>query len=208
MKTEKFHLWLLFVFFLVLAWSGVGSHDYFTWSLEVAPALIGLAVLAYMYNSFRLTNLLYVLILAHAVVLMIGGHYTYAEVPAFNWLRDSFHLDRNYYDRVGHFMQGFVPALVAREILIRKSVLKPGPWMYFLVVCICMSISEFYEFIEWWVAVGTGTAADAFLGTQGDPWDTQWDMFMAFVGANAALLALSRLHDKKLRSSFNLKSEI
>ncbi len=198
MKIERFHSFLLVIFLLVLAWSGVRPHDYFTWFLEVAPALIGLAVLAFTYSSFRLTNLLYVLILAHAIVLMIGGHYTYAEVPAFNWLRDSYHLDRNYYDRVGHFMQGFVPALIAREILIRKSVLKTGPWMYFLVVCICMSISVFYEFIEWWVAVATGTAAEAFLGTQGDPWDTQWDMFMAFIGANAALLALSRPHDKKL----------
>ena len=155
--------------------------------------MIGLVILAFTYNSFRLTNLLYVLILLHAIVLMIGGHYTYAEVPAFNWLRDTFHLDRNYYDRVGHFMQGFVPALIAREILIRKSVLKTGPWMYFLVVCVCMAISAFYEFIEWWVALATGTAAEAFLGTQGDPWDTQWDMFMAFIGANAALVSLSRL---------------
>ncbi len=198
MKIEKSHLMLLAIFFLVFAWSGVRPHDYFTWLLEVAPALLGLAVLAFTYNSLRLTNLLYVLILAHAIVLMIGGHYTYAEVPLFNWLRDNFHLDRNYYDRVGHFMQGFVPALIAREVLIRKSVLKTGPWMYFLVVCVCLAISVFYEFIEWWVAVGTGTAAEAFLGTQGDPWDTQWDMFMAFIGANAALLALSRLHDTKL----------
>ncbi|MEN6464935.1 MAG: DUF2238 domain-containing protein [Syntrophaceae bacterium] len=198
MNIEKSHLMLLAIFFLVFAWSGVRPHDYFTWLLEVAPALLGLAVLAFTYNSLRLTNLLYVLILAHAIVLMIGGHYTYAEVPLFNWLRDNFHLDRNYYDRVGHFMQGFVPALIAREVLIRKSVLKTGPWMYFLVVCVCLAISVFYEFIEWWVAVGTGTAAEAFLGTQGDPWDTQWDMFMAFIGANAALLALSRLHDTKL----------
>lgn len=199
MKIDNLHLSLLAIFFLVLAWSGIRPHDYFTWFLEVAPALIGLAILAFTYKRFRLTNLLYVLILAHAVVLMIGGHYTYAEVPAFNWMRDNFHLDRNHYDRVGHFMQGFVPALIAREVLIRKSVLKPGPWIYFLVVCVCLAISVFYEFIEWWVAVGTGTAADAFLGTQGDPWDTQWDMFLAFIGANAALLAFSRLHDKKLR---------
>lgn len=204
MKIEKFHLLLLAVFFAVLAWSGIRPHDYFVWLLEVAPALLGLAALALTYNSFRLTNLLYVLILVHAIVLVIGGHYTYAEVPAFNWLRDNFHLDRNYYDRVGHFMQGFVPALIAREILIRKSVLKSGPWMYFLVVCICMAISEFYEFLEWWVAVATGTAAEAFLGTQGDPWDTQWDMFLAFVGANAALISLSRLHDKQLSGKCRL----
>jgi len=200
MKIEKIHLLLLGIFFVVLAWSGVRPHDYYTWFLEVAPALIGLAILAFTYNNFRLTNLLYVLILVHAVVLMIGGHYTYAEVPAFNWLRDTFHLDRNHYDRVGHFLQGFVPALIAREILIRKSVLKTGPWMYFLVVCVCLAISAFYEFIEWWVAMATGTAAEAFLGTQGDPWDTQWDMFMAFIGANAALASLSRVHDKSLKS--------
>lgn len=199
MKIEKTHLRLLAIFFLVLVWSAVRPHDYFTWFLEVAPALIGLAIIALTYNSFRLTNLLYALILAHAIVLMIGGHYTYAEVPAFNWLRDAFHLARNHYDRVGHFMQGFVPALIARELLIRKSVVKPGPWLYFLVVCVCLSISVTYEFIEWWVALGTGSAADAFLGTQGDPWDTQWDMFMAFVGANTALIALSRFHDKKLQ---------
>ena len=200
MQIEKTHLPLLAIFFVVLAWSGVGPHDYYTWFLELAPALIGLAILAFTYNSFRLTNLLYVLILVHAVVLMIGGHYTYAEVPAFNWLRDTFHLARNHYDRVGHFLQGFVPALIAREILIRKSVLKTGPWMYFLVVCVCLAISAFYEFIEWWVAVLTGTAAEAFLATQGDVWDTQWDMFLAFIGANAALVSLSRFHDKKLKS--------
>jgi putative membrane protein len=199
MKIEKAHIWLLAIFFLILAWSAVRPHDYFTWFLEVAPALIGLAIVALTYNSFRLTNLLYALILAHAIVLMVGGHYTYAEVPVFNWLRDTFHLARNHYDRVGHFMQGFVPAMIARELLVRKSVVKRGPWLYFLVVCVCLAISAFYEFIEWWVAVWTGSAADAFLGTQGDPWDTQWDMFMAFVGANAALLALSRLHDRKLR---------
>lgn len=205
MKIEKFHLWLLVIFSLVLTWSGIKPHDYFTWFLEVAPALIGLAILAFTYNSFRLTNLLYVLILLHAIVLMIGGHSTYAEVPAFNWLRDTFHLDRNYYDRVGHFMQGFVPALIAREILIRKSVLKTGLWMHFLVVCVCLALSAFYEFIEWWVAVLSGTAAEAFLGTQGDPWDTQWDMFIAFVGANAALLTLSRVHDENLGSIKNIK---
>jgi putative membrane protein len=205
MKIEKFHLWLLVIFSLVLTWSGIKPHDYFTWFLEVAPALIGLAILAFTYNRFRLTNLLYALILLHAIVLMIGGHSTYAEVPAFNWLRDTFHLDRNYYDRVGHFMQGFVPALIAREILIRKSVLKTGPWMHFLVVCVCLALSAFYEFIEWWVAVLSGTAAEAFLGTQGDPWDTQWDMFIAFVGANAALLTLSRVHDKNLGAIKNIK---
>lgn len=199
MKIKKFHAWLLAIFFLVLAWSGYQPHDYVIWFLEVSPALIGLAILAFTYNSFRLTDMLYVLILVHSIVLMIGGHTTYAEVPAFNWLKDAYGLDRNYYDRVGHFVQGFVPALIAREILIRKSVLKPGPWLYFIVVCVCLAISAFYEFIEWWVAVGTGSAAEAFLATQGDVWDTQWDMFLAFVGANAALLTLSRLHDRQLR---------
>lgn len=191
---------MLLVFIAVLGWSAFRPHDYLTWSLEVAPALIGLVVVMITYGSFRLTNLLYFFLLLHAIVLMVGGHYTYSEVPAFDWLRDNFGLARNHYDRVGHFMQGFVPALVAREILIRKSVLRPGAWLYFLVVCVCLAISAFYEFIEWWVAAVSGTQAEAFLATQGDVWDTQWDMFLAFLGANAALITLSRYHDRKIRA--------
>jgi putative membrane protein len=138
---------------------------------------------------------------------MVGGHYTYAlvpinEFPLFNWLSDTFDLSRNYYDRIGHFAQGFIPAMIAREILIRKNVVKAG-WLFFMVCCICLSISAFYEFIEWWVAVASGTAAEAFLGTQGDVWDTQWDMFLALIGAVCAQLLLAKWHDKQLA---NLKS--
>jgi putative membrane protein len=149
-------------------------------------------------RRFPLTDLLYLLIWLHAVILLVGGHYTYAEVPVFNWLRDSFELQRNYYDRVGHFAQGFVPAMIAREILLRTSPLQPGKWLFFIVTCICLAISAGYEFVEWWVAVGTGSAAEAFLGTQGDVWDTQWDMFLAFCGAVVAQLTLSRLHGRQL----------
>lgn len=185
-------------FLAVLIWSAVKPHDYFTWFLEVLPAVLGLAVLGVTFKVFRFTNMAYWLMLIHAVVLMIGGHYTYAEVPLFNWLRDSFDLSRNHYDKVGHFAQGFVPAVIAREILIRKSSLSSGKWLFFIVVCICLALSAFYEFVEWWVAVASGTAAEAFLGTQGYVWDTQSDMFFAFVGAIAALVLLGRMHDRKL----------
>jgi putative membrane protein len=145
-----------------------------------------------------------VLIWFHAIVLVIGGHYTYAEVPLFNWLRDIFGLSRNYYDRVGHFAQGFVPAIISREILLRKLSLKQGKWLFFLVVCVCLALSAFYEFIEWWAALATGTAATAFLGTQGDIWDTQWDMFLAMCGAIISQLIFSKTHDKALeRMSIN-----
>jgi putative membrane protein len=137
----------------------------------------------------------------HAAILCVGGRYTYAEVPAFNWLRDEFGLARNYYDRVGHFAQGFVPALVGREILIRNGVLPRGPWLFFLLTCACLAISACYEFIEWWAALALGQGADAFLGTQGDVWDTQWDMFMALVGAVCAQLLLARVHDRQLDAS-------
>ena len=159
------------------------------------PAVVGLIVIIATYNRFRLTTLVYSLIWVHAVILVVGGHYTYAEMPLFNWLRDTLHLDRNYYDRVGHFAQGFIPAIVAREVLLRVTPLKKGKMLSFIVICICLAISAFYEFIEWWVAVATGSAADAFLGTQGDVWDTQWDMFLAFCGATAAVVSLSRFHD-------------
>jgi len=164
----------------------------------VAPALAGIAVLSATYRRFKFTTLVYVLIWFHAVILAIGGHYTYAEVPLFNWLRDTLNLSRNHYDRVGHFAQGFVPAILAREILLRKSPLKVGKWLFFLVVCVCLAFSAFYEFIEWWVAVATGTASTAFLGTQGDVWDTQWDMFLAMCGAIISQLILGRTHDKAL----------
>jgi putative membrane protein len=197
-KQKTFLYFLLSVLGLVFIWSGYRPHDYFTWILEVFPAIVALPILFFSYKKFPLTPLLYVLILLHAIILMVGGHYTYAEVPLFNWLRDTFDLSRNYYDRVGHFAQGFVPAMIAREILLRKKVVKDSLWLFFIVCCICLSISAVYEFIEWWVAVGSGTAAEAFLGTQGDVWDTQWDMFLALVGAIAAQTLLRKLHDKQI----------
>jgi putative membrane protein len=183
----------------ILVWSGIHPRDTFTWFLEVLPALLGVGILVATYPRFRFSMLVYVLVSLHAVILMVGGHYTYAEMPAFNWLRDTFGLSRNYYDRVGHFAQGFVPAIIAREFLLRQSPLRRGKLFFFIVVSICLAASAAYEFIEWWVSLAVGSAADAFLGTQGDVWDTQWDMFMAFGGAVIALLSLSGIHDRFLR---------
>ena len=183
---------------LVMAWSAVRPHDYFTWFLEVVPVLIAVPLLFLLYPRLRFTNLLYALIALHAVVLMVGGHYTYAEVPLFNWIKEDFHLSRNDYDRVGHFMQGFVPAILAREVLVRRSPLKGSRWLPFLVVCVCMTVSACYELFEWGVAVATGAASEDFLGTQGDAWDTQWDMFMCLIGSLAALLALSKFPDRQI----------
>lgn len=186
---------------LVFLWSAVRPHDYFTWFLEVLPVIIAVPILAATYRRFPLTTLLYVLIAIHAMILCVGGHFTYAEVPLFNWLRDTFHLARNHYDRVGHFMQGFVPAMIAREILLRTTPLRRGKMLVFLVVCVCLAISAGYELFEWAVALATGEAADSFLATQGDVWDTQQDMLMALVGAVTALLTLSRLHSRLLARS-------
>jgi putative membrane protein len=197
-RDARLHLAMLALASAVLAWSGIHPRDRLTWLLEVSPAIVAGVVLAAVYPRWRFTPLLVVLITLHAMILMVGGKYTYAEVPAFSWLRDEFGLARNYYDRVGHFAQGFVPALVAREILVRRGVVARGGWLFFLVTCVCMAISAFYEFIEWWTAVAAGGAADAFLGTQGDVWDTQWDMFTAMCGAIAAQLLLSRWHDRQI----------
>jgi putative membrane protein len=193
-------LWLL-VFAVVLSWSAINPADYFTWFLEVLPAIIGLLVLLATRKSFPLTPLVYVLILIHCIILMVGGHYTYAEVPLFDWIRDSFGLARNNYDKVGHFAQGFIPAMVAREILIRKQVVAVRSWLAFLVVCFCLAFSAFYELIEWAVALASGESAEAFLGTQGYVWDTQSDMGYALIGAVSALLLLGRLHDRQLRNA-------
>lgn len=186
---------LAIIFLLVLIWSVIRPHDLFTWFLEAFPALFGIGVIALFFRRFRFSDLALVLILLHACILLVGAHYTYAEVPLFNSIKDNFGFARNHYDRIGHFAQGFVPAIIAREILVRQRVVNGRRWLYFLVVCICLALSAFYEFVEWWVAVATGEAATAFLGTQGDSWDTQWDMFMCFTGANLALLLLGRLHD-------------
>ena len=189
---------LLTAVFAVLLWSGYAPYDRFTWWLEVAPALIGLAILIPTHRRFPLTPLAYFLIALHMAILCVGGKYTYALVPLGDWVRDAFHLGRNHYDRLGHFAQGFVPAIIARELLLRKKVVAARGWLPFLIVCICLAISATYELVEWQVAVCTGEASDSFLGTQGDVWDTQKDMATALIGACAALALLSRRHDREL----------
>jgi putative membrane protein len=198
---------LLGLVLVVLGWSGIAPHDRFTWLLEVAPVLIGLPIVLATHRRFPLTPLLSVLLALHAVILMVGGKYTYAQVPAGFWVQDWLGLTRNHYDRLGHFAQGFVPAILAREILWRTSPLRGSRWLGFVVVSICLAFSAFYELIEWWTAAASGEAADAFLGTQGDPWDTQWDMFLALIGATTSLLLLSRLHDRQLASVLRPTSE-
>ena len=182
----------------VLVWSGIGPADRFTWWLEVAQVLIALPIVVTTHRRFPLTDLLTVLLVIHAAILCVGGHWTYAEVPFGFWMQRPFGLARNPYDRIGHFAQGFVPAIVAREVLIRRSPLAGSRWLPFVVIAICLAISAFYELIEWWAALATEGGATAFLGTQGDPWDTQWDMFLALVGACTALVLLSGLHDRAL----------
>ena len=183
---------------LVLVWSGWAPYDRSTWWMEVAPIFVALPILWWTARRFALTRLLYRLILLHAVVLMIGGHYTYARVPAGFWVEQALHLARNPYDRLGHLVQGFVPALIARELLLRKTPLRAGGWLFTIVCAVALAISACYEFVEWWTALATGDAATDFLGTQGDPWDTQWDMFCALVGAVLAQLTLGRAHDRAL----------
>src|SRR5512139_1623558 len=184
------------VFAGTLAWSGIGPKDRFTWLLEVAPALIAFGLVIATRRRFPLTPLALWLVLVHSVILMIGGHYTYAEVPLFDQLRDLTGGDRNNYDKVGHFAQGFIPAIVSREILVRLNVVNGGRWLAFLTVCICLAVSSVYELFEWWTALLSSEAAEAFLGTQGYVWDTQSDMFFALAGAVLALLLLSRVHDR------------
>jgi len=189
---------LLLLGLAVLVWSGISPKDRLTWWLEVAPVLIGVPILVATHRRFPLTPLAYRLLLLHAVVLMVGGRYTYAEVPFGYFLKDVFHFTRNHFDRIGHFAQGFVPAILAREILIRKTPLRPGGWLFFLVTTVCLAFSALYELIEWATALIGGGSAEAFLGTQGDPWDTQWDMFLCLIGALASQLLLSREHDRQL----------
>ena len=187
------------IFLAVLIWSGVGPKDFVTWCLEVAPAVIGGVVLWFTRERFPLTTLVYVLILIHCIILMIGGHYTYAEVPLGEWVRELVDGSRNNYDKLGHFVQGFIPAIITRELMIRLKVFNSSRWRDFFIVCFCLAFSAFYELIEWWVALLSEEAADAFLGTQGYVWDTQSDMGWAFFGAVLALVLLSRLHDRQLR---------
>ena len=178
--------------------SGIAPYDRTTWFLEVAPVLVGVPLLLATARRFPLTPLLYGLLLFHALVLVMGGHYTYARVPLGFWAQEVFGFARNHYDRLGHLTQGFVPAVLVREILRRKVLALRGGWLPFLAVSVCLAFSAFYELIEWWTALAGGEAAESFLGTQGDVWDTQWDMFLALVGAILALATLSRLHERQL----------
>jgi len=189
---------LLALTLVCLAISRVGAAEPGTWVLEVFPIFLAIPVLVATAKRFPLTPLAYRLLFLHALILMVGGHYTYAKVPLGFWVQDALHLGRNHYDRLGHFAQGFVPAIIAREVLLRRSPLQRGKWLFFLVVCVCLAISASYELIEWLAALLGGSSADAFLGTQGDVWDTQWDMFMAGVGALSALALLPRVHDRQL----------
>ena len=187
------------IFLGVLVWSGIGPKDFPTWCLEVFPAVLGAVVLWLTRERFPLTTLVYVLILIHCVILMIGGHYTYAEVPLGEWLRDAIDGSRNNYDKLGHFVQGFVPVIIARELMIRLQIFSSAAWRDFYIVCFCLAFSAFYELIEWWVALLSDEAAEAFLGTQGYAWDTQSDMGWALFGALLGLLVLGEWHDRQLR---------
>jgi putative membrane protein len=190
-------LWVILLV-SVFVWSAIEPKDRITWFLEVFPVILGVVVLAITYNSFRLTSLLYVLILLHCIVLLVGGHYTYAEVPLFNDMKTAFGLERNNYDKLGHFMQGFVPAMIAREITIRFNLINGKHWRNFFIICFTLAFSAFYELLEWWVALISTEAAEAFLGMQGYEWDTQSDMGYALIGAVTALVLLSKIHDKQL----------
>lgn len=201
LADNRFFFLLFSILGVAFIWSAIAPHDYFTWLLEVFPVLIVLPLLLATYSRFKFTRLVYSLILVHAIILLVGGHYTYAEMPLFSWLRDTYTLDRNYYDRLGHVAQGFIPAMVAREILLRRSPLQAGKWLFFVVSSVCLAVSACYEFLEWWVALASGSDANAFLATQGDVWDTQWDMLLALLGAISAQLLLARVHDKQVAKS-------
>ncbi|MHB0972305.1 MAG: DUF2238 domain-containing protein [Thermoanaerobaculia bacterium] len=198
LNSSRYHAALLVAGLAVLVWSYIGAYDRMTWWLESIPAIVAAAMLIATYRRFRLTDLAYVLITIHAIILMVGGHYTYARVPPGDWVRDAFDLARNHYDRLGHFAQGFVPAIIGREILLRTSPLRRGKWLFFLVVCVCLAISAAYELIEWTTAIAAGDESTDFLGTQGDVWDAQKDMTLALIGAILAQLLLGWLHDRQL----------
>jgi len=197
-RDRAWPLGLLIIVGAVLVWSWIGATDRMTWWLEAFPALIGIPILAATYRLFPLTRLAYILVAVHVCILLVGAHYTYERVPLFNSVRDHFHLLRNDYDKVGHLAQGFIPAILAREVLIRRRVVTGGWWRVFFVMCICMTISACYELVEWGVAVMEGSGANAFLGTQGDPFDTQGDMLCALIGAATAQLLLARVHDREI----------
>ena len=191
--------WILIaLFFAGFVTSAIDPHDYFTWFLEVFPAVIGIIVLVLTFKKFQFTHLTYSFILVHCYVLFIGGHYTYAEVPLFETIKEVFYQSRNNYDKVGHFTQGFVPAMIARELFIRKHVVKEGAWLSFMTVCVCVTISVFYEFLEWMVAILSGQSAESFLGTQGYVWGTQSDMLYAFIGATCMVIFLGKIQKRQV----------
>lgn len=197
---KHYPLVLLTLVVLALVLSGLSPYDRTTWWLETFPVMISIPILVGTYRRFPLTSLLYTLLAIHALILILGGHYTYARVPLGFWVQDLFGFERNHYDRLGHFAQGFIPAILVREILLRTSPLRPGRWLFVLVTAVCLAFSACYEFIEWWTALLGGHSAEAFLGTQGDVWDTQWDMFLALVGAVTAQLTFAKAHDRALRA--------
>jgi putative membrane protein len=194
---KKYYI-LIFLFFIGLIWSGIYPHDYFTWLLEVFPAIIGLIILVSTFKKFKFTFFTYCFILFHCYVLFVGGHYTYAEVPLFDWIKEVFHQTRNNYDKAGHFTQGFVPAIIVRELFVRQKTINGKKWLGFLTVTVCATISVFYEFLEWFVAVVSGQSAESFLGTQGYVWDTQSDMLYATIGATCVVLFFSKIQDKQI----------
>lgn len=200
MKNSRYPVLFSLGTAIILIGSFLLTRDRFTWVLEVFPILLGFPILFFTYKKFPLTTLVYALLIIHFIILAVGGIYTYAEVPLGFWMQEWFDFSRNHYDRIGHFAQGFIPAILSREILLRTSPLRPGKWLFFLVVCVCLAISAFYEFIEWWTVLIKGSTAEAFLGTQGDVWDAHWDMLFATIGAIVAQLTLSRLHDKFLKN--------
>lgn len=189
----------LLIYFVVFIWSAINPKDYFTWFLEVFPAIVALIILTFTYKNFKFTPLVYSLILIHSIILMVGGHYTYSEVPLFDFIKDVFNHDRNNYDKLGHFAQGFIPAMVAREIIIRKNIINIEAWRNFFIVCFCLGFSAFYELIEWWVAILSNDSANDFLGTQGYIWDTQSDMAWALFSSIIALILLRKYHDNQLK---------
>ena len=205
MRREYAPALLLVLALAALGASAIGPNDWLTWWLEVSPVIVGAAVLV-LTRRFQLSHLLYTFLFVHSVILVVGGHYTYAHVPAGFWVQELFDLSRNHYDRLGHFAQGFVPALLVREILKRCSPLGYSRWLPFLVVCVCLAFSAFYELIEWWASLALGQSAGEFLGTQGDVWDSQWDMLMALIGAIVSLITLSKAHDKSMAALANVPS--
>ncbi|MCK4752387.1 MAG: DUF2238 domain-containing protein [Planctomycetes bacterium] len=198
-RDKKLHVFLLAGFLCILTWSFINCFDLLTWILEAAPAIVGVIILIAVYHKFRLTNLAFILVWLHAIVLLVGAHYTYSKMPLFDWLKDTFELSRNHYDRFGHIAQGFVPAILAREVLLRTSPLRRGKWLFFIIICICLAIAAAYELFEWLVAILIQEDSIAFLAMQGDIWDTHKDMALCLISAIAALVTLGKLHDKALK---------